>query len=174
MSIHIEKHCQTPLPWNIERRIQRLLRAVPQEHLIGLETIRLVDRVTDKQHPDAAGLYRRELDRPSGIIEIAVGRGGERIPRLLFFLPLIGQFILARILYHEVGHHYQYRLTHGVKREKAEPLVEQYKRRMLRRAFSGWRLVLAPLAPLSPLIRRLGHALEKRQKGKTRNSHRAG
>ena len=60
--------------------------------------------------------------------------------------------MLAAVLFHEIGHHYQY-FTHGVSKKTEQNFANNYKKRMLKKAFFWWRLIMLPFAPLIYLLR---------------------
>jgi predicted HD phosphohydrolase len=61
--------------------------------------------------------------------------------------------MLAAVLYHEIGHHYQY-FTHGVTKKTEQNFADKYKKRMLKKTFFWWRLIMLPFAPLIYLLKR--------------------
>jgi len=140
------------IPISIERLIKILLTKVPQEHLIGLDTITLVDKVSHGKNQKAGGLYWQKREQEPAKIEIGVNTIYNGMPMLVFYLPFIAKFMLASVLYHEIGHHYQY-FTHGVTKKAEENFAENYKKQMLRKTFFGWRLLLLPLSPLVSWLR---------------------
>lgn len=154
MSMRVERRCKTWIPFNAEKTIQRLLKKVPQEHLAGLDAIIVVDQVTHKESRESEGIYWKESAQRPATIEIAENVIYRGMPKFLFFLPFVAKFMLASVLYHEIGHHYQ-RLTHEVKKEQREKFAEAYKKQMLRKAFFWWRLFLLPLAPLVQWLNRM-------------------
>jgi hypothetical protein len=85
------------------------------------------------------------------------------MPSIFFHLPFLAKFILAGVLYHEIGHHYHLRLTHGVTKNQREDFADEYRKKMLRRTFYWWLLLLRPLRPLIHRLRNSrklwGHSL---------------
>jgi len=159
MSIRVENLCQARIPFNIESAVRTLLLEVPPQHLLGLDAIIIVDRVRDKKNRQAGGIYRpKERRHQPAVIEIAVSAIYGGMPRIFFFLPFIAKFMLANVLFHEIGHHYQ-RFTHGVTKAAREDFAEMYKRQKLGKAFFWWQLLLSPL---TPLIRWLSRVTNKR------------
>jgi hypothetical protein len=159
VSIRIEKRYQVQIPIAIEELIRKLLIKVPKDHLVGLGTIILVDQVTNKRNQKSEGLYWQRKGQELAKIEISVNEIYKGMPRCIFYLPFISKFMLAKVLYHEIGHHYQYS-THGIKNKEYENFAEKYKKQMLKKAFFGWRLFLLPL---SPLVYWVAH-IQKRKK----------
>jgi len=156
MSVRVQNYCRTSFSFKIERLLQNLLRVVPQEHLIGLDSIILVGQVTSKKSREqkAGGLYWQKWRQRPATIEIALDEIYRGVPKIVLHLPFIPKFILANALYHEIGHHYQQRFTHAAKNVGREEFAEKYKKQLLQKAFVGWRLLFLPLAPLIRWMRR--------------------
>jgi len=150
MSVRVENHCQTPIPLSVESLIQELLRKVPQEHIVGLDTIVLVDQVTHKEsrRGGVRGLYWQKRAQRSATIELAPGLIYCGMPRIFFYLPFVAKIALANVLYHEIGHHYQQRLAHGVTKGGSQNFAEKYKKQMFRKVFFWWLLLAVPLVRL--------------------------
>lgn len=146
MAPRIENHYKGTIPLNIEKLVINLVKKVPPEHLIGLDTISLVDKASHKENKLAGGLYWEKDGKDPSWIEIAIGEIFRGMPRLFFFLPFIPKFMLANVLFHEIGHHFQ-QFTHGVSKRQREAFADAYKKNMLKRTFWGWRFLLSPLRP---------------------------
>ena len=144
------------IPINIERLVRKLLVKVPEDHLVGLGSIILVDQVTHKRDKKSEGLYWQSKGQELAKIEIGVNTIYRAMPRFIFYLPFIAKFMLATVLYHEIGHHVQYS-THGIIKKDAENLAEKYKKEMLKKVFFLWRLFFLPI---SPLVHWLNHSRE--------------
>lgn len=115
----------------------------------------LVDEATDGRHPKAAGLYLPASGQRRATIELALNAIYGDTPRALFFLPFVPAFMLASVLYHEIGHHYQQRLTHGVGHKDREVFADRYKKEMLKKSFFWWRIALLPLKPVVRGLKRI-------------------
>ena len=152
MSTIIKQQYRTQLPINIEKLILNLLIKVPQEHLVGLDSIALVDQLTYKKNQKAGGLYWPRNGHEPARIELAIDTIYRGVPRFVFYLPFVAKFMLAAVLFHEIGHHYQY-FTHGVSKKTEQNFANNYKKRMLKKAFFWWRLIMLPFAPLIYLLR---------------------
>ena len=147
---------QIRFPHNLEKMVKRILRSVPQQYTTGLHSVILVDRITRKKVKDALGIYVPKSDSEMPHIEIAVETTFGNIPRFVFFLPFVTKVLLAGVLFHEIGHHYQ-TLSRTPKRGEVEMRADEFKKMMLRKAFPGWRFILRPFSPLlRPLRRRVG------------------
>lgn len=152
MNIVIKRQYRIQLPINIEKLISKLLIKVPQEHLVGLDSIILVDQLAYKKNQKASGLYWPRKGHEPARIELAVDTIYSGVPRFVFFLPFVPKFMLAAVLYHEIGHHCQY-FTHGVTKKTEQNFADKYKKRMLKKTFFWWGLIMLPFAPLIYLLK---------------------
>lgn len=160
MDVRVEHRYQARLPFDVERSAHNLLKAVPQEHLLGLGSVILVDQLSHKRSHRSEGLYWHKRGHEPAKIEIAIGTIYKGMPRIIFYLPFIAKFMLANVLFHEVGHHYQQQI-HGVTKKVEESFAGKYRKQMLTRAFPLWRLLLLPLSPLVFLLRRVAHKINE-------------
>jgi hypothetical protein len=149
----IESHLKSRfLGFLLARRVRKLIRIVPQEHLIGLDRIVLVDAISWRKGKEMGGIYRPKQDRELCSIELSIDSIHRGMPKVLHVVPFAASFVLASALYHEIGHHYQTRFTHGVGKQEREKFAERYSKDMMKRRFMWWLLFLSPL---SSLIKRL-------------------
>lgn len=149
---------------NIERILKRYLKIVPDEHLVGLECITVIDRIADKKNKEVGGLYRERYRLQSATIEIALDTVYKGMPKFLYYVPFISKFILAGVLYHEIGHHYQKRLSHGIRKSEQESFAREYEIKMLKRAFWWWLILLLPFKPLVMFLRKRVKTSQERTK----------
>jgi hypothetical protein len=147
MTLRIESQYKRAIPLNIEKLAKNLLEKVPPEHLIGLDVISFVDTIPHKKNKLAGGLYWQKVGRDPALIEIGIEEIYRGMPRLCFFLPFIPKFMLANVLFHEIGHHFQ-RLAHGVSKREREAFADRYAKQMLKKVFRKWLFFLLPFAPL--------------------------
>jgi len=140
-------------PRNIGKMAERILRAVPEQYTLGLDSIILVDRIRRSKSRDAVGIYVRKSASELPHVEIAVETLYEDMPGLVFFLPLVARLLLSEVMFHEVGHHYQ-TLIRTPKKSAIEKHAEDFSTMMMRRAFPGWRFVLRSLSRLISPLRR--------------------
>lgn len=169
MNLKIENNYRGRLPFDADGLVRKLLRTVPNEHLIGLGVIIFVDHIAHKRNKKTGGLYWRKTRQEPAKIEIAFDVIYKDMPRFILCLPFVAKFMIANVLYHEIGHHYQ-QLIHGVEKINEEKFAEQYKRQLLNSAFFWWRLLFVPI---SPLIHRLSnkHGKEKKRVNKILDDH---
>ena len=128
------------MPFNIEKVIEKLLSKVPKEHLVGLETIFIVDKIRYKKGNNINGLYWPKDDRRAAFIEIAVKDIYKDIPKFILYMPFIKD-----------GHHYQ-NYKHGISKSNREKFADSYKTNMLRRSFRVWLLFMLPFKSLIRLL----------------------
>jgi len=113
-------HEYTP-PFDVRPLLLRMLRSLPPEYLVGLDSIVLTstDTFSRKRRRSKTrsrgrtvkvvktlGLYHRGQEGKNAWIEIFVDRifdGWER--GFWLKLPLARDFLLAPVLFHEIGHH---------------------------------------------------------------------
>jgi hypothetical protein len=159
MSLQIENRLQeTTSRFNVGRKIRSLLRVVPNEHLVGLDKIIIVDEIKDKKRKRIGGLYHPRHDKQPCTIEIGFNSIYGGMPKVFFFLPLAAKFTLADTLYHEIGHHYHHKFVHGITKKRREDFADDYSKKMLKKAFFWW---LIFLWPLTPLIRYMAKVVNK-------------
>lgn len=156
MTVRVVNESHSRVPFNIEKLVRRLLSQVPQEHLIGLDAIIVCDTVRTKGGRQPLAIYQHKQGREPATIAIALREISRRWGAGIFFVPAIGKFTFASVIYHEIGHHYQ-QFTHGG--PGAEQFAEEYSKRMVQKAFYR-RLHL--LAPLARPLRWLSGVLERR------------
>jgi hypothetical protein len=113
-------HEYTP-PFDVRPLMSRMLRSVPSEYLVGLDSIVLTstDTFSRKRRRSKTrsrrrtvrivktrGLYHRAQGGETAWIEIFVDRIIEGWELGLWLkLPLLRDFLLAPVLFHEIGHH---------------------------------------------------------------------
>ncbi len=131
-------------PLNVEKMINKLLRVVPEENLIGLYSIVIVNISAQKKRQGAAGLYIPKSKNEMARIEIAVDNVFLGLKKKYFHFPFIPRFILARVLYHEIGHHYQYEHLR-MKKSYQEDYAKVFSAKMLNKEMFFWMLLLKPI-----------------------------
>ena len=150
--MRIEKHFQMRIPINIERLVRKLLVKVPEDHLVGLGSIILVDQVTHKRDKKSEGLYWQSKGQELAKIEIGVNTIYRAMPRFIFYLPFIAKFMLATVLYHEIGHHAH---RHGFGQiPHQEKEANQFAAACYRRSHPVMARVVAPLMWLFAVLSR--------------------
>ena len=140
------------IPLNFERIVVKLLKVVPNEHLIGLESISIIDKFTQKKDKGAWGAYRPKYGLEKARIEIAVEYlYNLKKPYMLRYFPVHGKIYLSAVLYHEIGHHYVH-FTHGISEKDDEQFADQYRDKMFRKAFYYFHFFKKPYKIITTLL----------------------
>jgi hypothetical protein len=141
-----------PPAW-IRPTAERLIAALPSAHLSGLDAIVLTNgaavgrgktrRVAGRKYDRSAcrGFYHREDSR--GSISIVVDNVLAGYPRLFFGVTLFRDLVVARVLFHEIGHHVQATAGHAGSTQEAG--AEDWGRRLARLYFGRRYWWLRPL-----------------------------
>ena len=135
MEIVIENNIDKKIRFNFKKNIDNLIQFLPKEHLYGINKIIVTNEVHEKHMKNAAGFYYGYQN--SKQINIVLGISGmfPKMPTIIFtFLPIVPKFLLARTLYHEIGHHYQ-KMSHGYKKIMWEKTAEEYSKEMTKKVF---------------------------------------
>jgi len=129
---------------NFEKKILKLLKFVPKKDLIGINEIIITNKAYERKYHLAGGLYiyKRDLNRAS--IEICIDVIFRQFPKILFYFPFISTFLLANILYHEIGHHCE-RITHNNKKKDSEEFADLYRKKIIHKAFKLWGYLIFPI-----------------------------
>jgi len=129
-------------------RIRNLLSVVPKTHITGLEEIIVTDGLKFNKQETVVGIYKQKNNIQPSTIEISFNTLYRGIPTGLLLFPFIAKFLLATVLYHEIGHHYHRKFTHGISKKSEESFANEFKKEMLKRKYWLWALLISPLAPL--------------------------
>ncbi|MGD8782716.1 MAG: hypothetical protein PVH88_27645 [Ignavibacteria bacterium] len=154
MNVIIKNHYKGKLPINIVKRVKRLLKYVPDNYLFDLKMISIVNRITYSKHRNASGIYLPKDKSSEARIEIAIDTIYMESNWFLMLLPVLSKYFLARVLYHEIGHHYQYEKK-SLKKKYREDFAEKISNELLKRYFSNWKYLLYPLIPFIWLLKRI-------------------
>jgi len=159
MSLIIDNHTQNDiLGFNVSKRLKKLIHVIPKKHLFGLEKIIIVDQIKEKKKRGVGGIYRRKSKEHPCSIELALGTIYKGMPKILFLLPFVSDFILANVLYHEIGHHFQKAFSHGIGKNKQEYFAEIYRKEMVKKRFRWW---IPFFIPFSSVIRFLNKKVNR-------------
>jgi hypothetical protein len=170
MNVKIEVHSSRAIK-DLDRRVERVLEVVPQEHLRGLSKIVVVDtinepRLSAAQRSTLPALYHPKMGGQSAWAEVSLGVlvPKEKFPkRLLTKLALKSN--LAQVVLSLVAQHYQLTLSKGVKKTQLEPAIKSY----VERHFEKWRereggLRVRLLKPFKPQLDRFAKKLARKYK----------
>jgi len=155
----------------LDRKVEKVLEVVPQEHLRGFSKIVVVDTITEPrlsaaQRSTLPALYHPRMAGQSAWAEISLSvlAPKEKFPkRLLTKLALNSN--LAQVVLSLIAQHYQMTLSKGVKKTLLEPAIKSY----VERHFEKWRekeggLRVRLLKPFKPQLDRLARRLAKKYK----------
>jgi hypothetical protein len=156
---------------DLDRKVEKVLEVVPQEHLRGFSKIVVVDTITEPrlsatQRATLPALYHPKMGGQFawGEISLAVLAPKEKFPkRLLTRLALKSN--LAQVVLSLIAQHYQLTLSKGVKKGLLEPAIKSY----VERHFEKWRereggLRVRLLKPFKPQLDRFARKLAKKYK----------
>src|SRR4030095_12327226 len=155
----------------LDKKIEKVLEVVPQEHLRGFSKIVVVDtiaepRLSPAQRATLPGLYHPKMAGQSAWAEVSLNvlAPKEKFPkRLLTKLALNSN--LAQVVLSLIAQHYQLTLSKGVKKTQLEPAIKSY----VERHFEKWRekeggLRVRLLKPFKPQLDRFAKKLAKKYK----------
>lgn len=172
MAIKTEVHVQRKLPRKTNEKLTFVLNALPREHLIGIERVRLVDglnhpRIPTTQKTSVPGLYHPRQGAQRAWIELNVAAllpedGGimkRLLPRMAFYNNL------TAVLISLIGQHYFLSLRHSVKKNSLESVIREYTTRHLKLINESQNTFRARLfKPIQPTLEEWGRKLNKRRK----------
>lgn len=144
--------------------VELLLRYVPPQYLAELHTITLTNSAALRKSwrgkvswegrrvraSDCRGAYGR------GHIILVVDQMFDDFPEIFLLLPLIKRYLIARTLYHEIGHHIHKLEQPGYRAEKemfADEWRDKLLRDFLRQRYSYFGFVIRGLAKMFPSLR---------------------
>lgn len=151
-----ESYREYRAPRWIRPTVDRLLASIPAAHLSGLGTVVLTDaaaigvgktqRVAGRKYDRNAclGFYHRKRGGTPASIEIVVDNAVAGWPAFALQLNLFRDLVLARVLFHELGHHLD--ATIGAAAPSGEAAAEDWGRRLRRLYFRRRYWWLRPFA----------------------------
>ena len=139
----------------IRPTVERLLAAIPAAHLSGLGTVVLTDAAAvgvgktrrvgrpEDNRSACLGFYHRKHGGTPAAVEIVVDNAVAGWPAFVFALNLFRDMVLARVLFHELGHHLD--ATIGAAAPTGEAAAEDWNRRLGRLSLQASLLVAASI-----------------------------
>ena len=125
----------TRLGFDIHSSIKKILNPVPGKDLLQLSHIAITDVPSQKgsRRTGALGTYTSKWVKHQACIEISLKNiypvsTKETFNELLPFKELS----LARVLYHEIGHHVEETLCYGIKKDQSEQFAEDYMTKLFK------------------------------------------
>ena len=145
-SIEIINESSKFIPFNLTKAVRSLLKYIPNDHLIGLGSIVLLDGQTSSKSKYSIGTYLNYKQGPSKIELSISGIYGPK-PFWPCLIPFVRKFMLAKVLFHEVGHHCR-RIVQGKTKRKEENFAEKYSKKYVVKALYYWFYFLKPFRHL--------------------------
>ena len=138
MQIKFENNSEVKMRRNIGALVDSIIRALPREHLRGLDHIRFVQRIEDvrakARNLDLPALYHPKQGTQPAWIEISsgvlIGPGQPLQKRLMLRFSFKSN--LAALIISLVGQHYFLTLRHSVKRGSMEQAIRTYTEKHLK------------------------------------------
>lgn len=151
-----ERYRSNPAPPWMRRTVERLLGSLAQEHLTGLRTIVLTDAASvdggktrrrggrKYDRKDCLGFYYPAHRQGPAWIELVADNIIGALARPLHPIQLARDVVVARALFHEIGHHLH--ATRGSRGQHPEAGAEDWRLRLTRGHFQKQYWYLAPVA----------------------------
>jgi hypothetical protein len=129
MTIKIEIDLKKKVKFNFNRYINLMLSLVPNENLIGISKIKIIEKICS--HENVRARYVPLDNGKMSEIEVNISTlNKEAIPKYLFDnLPEIAALLLSEYIFHEIGHHVHHFKKHGIKRNNFESFANTYARK---------------------------------------------
>ncbi len=160
MNVIIKNNYVGKLPINIEKRLRKLLKGVPNDYLVGLKMIIVLNTIAHRNNKNANGLYIPGSKTEPPRIEIALDTLFDNFPKYFMLMPFFVNYFIAEVLYHEVGHHYHIEKCR-LKKKKWEEFAESIADELLKKNFFVWKILLCPLFLFIPILK----IIRKKMKG---------
>jgi hypothetical protein len=119
---------------NLSKLIGELLSYVPEEHLAGLDSIILVDRLLGTKHKTDPALYRKQNKSTPANIELSLNGIYYGYPKKMALIPFVRKIMPALSLYREVGNHYAH-IKGDVPKNEWQAFIKKYPKPYLKKAF---------------------------------------
>lgn len=151
-------------PISVSKCVVRYLRTVPQQHLVGLESVVLTNssaaskstrkrlKRTETAAHSVGGYYHRRSSTGNAYIELFVDNVMRGVPRAVMIVPFTRDLHIAPKLFHEIGHHVTSIL--GSDRHK-EQSAEEWKKKLLARYVRRVYWYLLPFLWVAARLRRI-------------------
>jgi hypothetical protein len=118
---------------DLPKLIRRLLSYIPEEHLEGLDSIILVDRLSGERHRDDPTLYRKASKTTPANIELSLNGIYFDNPKIMSLLPFARKTSPALSLYREVGNHYAH-IKEDFPKSEWQAFIKKYPKPYIEKA----------------------------------------
>lgn len=138
----VERYLDYAPPVVMYRSLRLLLDSVPREYLAGLHKITLTNSAgMRKMYPGKFSFEKRRV-RPAdcrgvyggGNIFLVMDQMFGDCPEIFLLFPPVKTYLIARTLYHEIGHHI-HRLEEPGYRTNKETVADEWRDKLLRAFF---------------------------------------
>lgn len=133
-SIEIIDKSSIKISFNIVKYIRKLLAGISEEHLEGLGSIILVDRLLGTSHRDDPYLYRQESKTTPANIDLSLNGIYLHNPKLFSLIPFLRKMVPAMRLYQAVGSHYSY-IKGDVSKNERKRFIKDFFKTYMRKTF---------------------------------------
>ena len=168
--IHEDYVTYAPPPW-ARATIERLLLSLSSSHLSGLSAIVLTEstkgdirktgrRMRRNRGGVVVGRYHRATPGDSTWVEVIVDRIVSDVPKQLSWLQCVRDVAMARVLFHEIGHHLH--ATLGSASRGGELSADDWRRRLSAIHFKRYWY----LRPALPLVTRFAQLAGRRERNR--------
>jgi hypothetical protein len=157
----VEQYLEYSPPINVHGSVRELLRAVPEKYLSGLHRITLTNSTSLRKTHRGKILAGKHRIRPAdchglyanGQILLLMDQILSEVPEVFLLWPPLKKYLIAKTLYHEVGHHIHKLESPGYRADRetfADEWRDKFLRAFLKRYWylaPAFRLVFAVMRP---------------------------
>jgi predicted MPP superfamily phosphohydrolase len=122
------------ISFDLVKYIRKLLANISEEHLEGLDSIILVDRLLGTSHRDDPFLYRKESKPTPANIELSLNGFYQDNPKVFSLIPFLRKMAPAIGLYQAVGNHYSY-IKGDVSKNERKRFIKEFFKTYFRKTF---------------------------------------
>lgn len=146
-SIEIIDKSSIKISFNLVKYIRKLLAGISEEHLEGLGSIILVDRLLGTSHRDDPFLSRKQTKTTPANIELSLNGFYQDNPKAFALMPVIRKIAPAMTLYQAVGNHYSY-IKRDVSKSERKAFIKEFVKNYMRKTFPISIRIIKILKPL--------------------------
>ena len=150
-SIEIIDKSTIKVSFDLVKLIRKLLSSISEEHLEGLDSIILVDRLLGPSRRYDPFIYRKQRKTTPANIELSINGFYQNNPKAFFLMAFLRKLFPAMRLYHAVGIHYEHIKGDVPKNERRE-FIKKFVKTYLRKTFPISTRIVKMFVPV---IRRL-------------------
>jgi len=135
MKIDVDQNVKGKFRFNFQKNIEIILGDIPSECLAGLHKIEVIGRSYDKKCKDSFGFYcgkQASEDKLPKIVLCVESILQDMPPWIFIVISFLPRYLIAKTLFHEVGHHCQH-MRHGVSGDYKEIDAKNFSRKLVRK-----------------------------------------